>query len=332
MSIQRYFADDGGYGCNLINAPDGDLVLYHAHAAEVARLTGERDAYRTVLESAGYRQLDDLPSKGLDNARAVGKAAADITIKIKAERDDLEQRIDIAEHDSKKAWSALDLIAWHIHRRPAGECGHSELPQMVYDLMQERDAAVAAKERAIALLDELHSIVDGECPWLLDDDKDGYGDLGVQIEELLAAAQDAKPRTPLLDQLSTGPWPTFVEEVKTAAAERTACRALSPEPWAGAEGGGNSMGACECYDAEPIIVLKNKVVNARKKHQCDECGATIHVGIDYHYMTGVCDGEMITHHTCLFCHRVYRDLQGMGYCVLTGGLWELVEEIERGDA
>lgn len=72
------------------------------------------------------------------------------------------------------------------------------------------------------------------------------GPLTPQITDL-SAAQDAKTdhigdatemvsTTPLVGQLSTGPWPQFAEEVKAACAAKPAYRALEPEPWGGPEG------------------------------------------------------------------------------------------------
>lgn len=91
------------------------------------------------------------------------------------------------------------------------------------------------------------------------------------------------------------------------------------------------MGWGDCDDAETLEVLQSKTVKARKPHRCYECGKTINPGDQYHYLTGVCSGDMHQQHTCTFCRRVFEDLTAMGYCVLFGGLWEHVGEIERGD-
>lgn len=91
------------------------------------------------------------------------------------------------------------------------------------------------------------------------------------------------------------------------------------------------MGSCSCEDAEAVTVLKSTTCRARKPHRCYECGATINPGDHYHYLVGVCEGDMLTQRSCSFCRRVFEDVQGMGYCVLFGGLWETVGEIERGD-
>ncbi len=89
------------------------------------------------------------------------------------------------------------------------------------------------------------------------------------------------------------------------------------------------MGACTCEDGEHFDMLSEKDVRARKPHRCYECGKVIEPGQTYHCIVGVCAGEMVTMHTCRFCVRVRADLADMGYCVLYGGLWELVGQIER---
>lgn len=91
------------------------------------------------------------------------------------------------------------------------------------------------------------------------------------------------------------------------------------------------MGACECYDAVPFDILKSVARKARKSWCCYECGKFINPGDQYHYLAGKCEGELVVHRTCQFYRNVLEDLSSMGYCVLFGGLWELVGEIERGD-
>lgn len=169
-------------------------------------------------------------------AAMISDHAAEVA-RLTGERDDLEQRLDIAEHDSKKAWSALDLIAWHIHRRPAGECGHSELPQMVYDLMQERDAAVAAKERAEEVAVTVCNIVDKlKMKFAIQRNVNFTGGAVVQEfaaakEELvaaLAAAQDAKPRA--LEPEQGGP------DCTTCQHDSNTCDRAECPQWGGPEG------------------------------------------------------------------------------------------------
>lgn len=79
--------------------------------------------------------------------------------RLTAERDAYIQRLDIADHDAKKAWSALDQIAFHIHKGQAGECGHAELPQIVYDLVGELAGVKAERD---ALYDLAHAGIDAE--------------------------------------------------------------------------------------------------------------------------------------------------------------------------
>lgn len=91
------------------------------------------------------------------------------------------------------------------------------------------------------------------------------------------------------------------------------------------------MGSCSCEDGEPLDILSQQIIRARKSHRCFECGREIHAGDQYEKIKGVdCDGHS-TFKTCLFCARVRDDLVSMNYCVMYGGLWALTEEIERGD-
>ena len=90
------------------------------------------------------------------------------------------------------------------------------------------------------------------------------------------------------------------------------------------------MGACEC-EGENVDVLSDKIVKARKAHRCDECGREIKPGEPYRNLRGVSCGDMLVVKTCLFCQRVSDDLRGMGFCVPFNGLWDLVEQIERGE-
>lgn len=89
------------------------------------------------------------------------------------------------------------------------------------------------------------------------------------------------------------------------------------------------MGACSCEDAERFDILSQKDVRARKPHRCYECGKAIAPGETYDRIVGVCCGEMETMRTCRFCAGVRADLVSMHYCVMFGGVWELVEQIER---
>lgn len=91
------------------------------------------------------------------------------------------------------------------------------------------------------------------------------------------------------------------------------------------------MSACECLDSEPMDILHDKWVTCRKPHKCYECGKEINAGDRVRYQAGFYRGDFMQWWTSPFCERVFSDLERMNYCVLYGGLWELVGEIERGD-
>ncbi|MFU2208197.1 hypothetical protein [Solidesulfovibrio sp. C21] len=90
------------------------------------------------------------------------------------------------------------------------------------------------------------------------------------------------------------------------------------------------MGACAC-EGENLDILSSKVITARKAHKCSECGKEIRSGENYQKFVGVTSEGMFESKMCLFCYNVVKDLRSMGYCVVFDGLWNLVEQIERGD-
>ncbi len=74
------------------------------------------------------------------------------------------------------------------------------------------------------------------------------------------------------------------------------------------------------YDGDAAEFSDERIVRARKPHQCCECGDTIPVGAEYERAVGKWDGRMFTYHTCLACRDVRRNLccDGWTYTLL----WE----------
>lgn len=170
--LQTEFMDaivsDIGYSENVIVLESHEVTSrLTAHAAEVERLTAEIRVQRDEIEilttvrdgwQEKFRAAEDIVSN-LTAERDLLRAEADrlerdfnaaslSAERAAAERDAYIQRFDVADHDAKKAWSALDQIAFHLHGGQAGECGHSELPLMVFDLVGEL-AAVEAERDAL---------------------------------------------------------------------------------------------------------------------------------------------------------------------------------------
>lgn len=75
------------------------LIALNAKIKELeqanAALRAERNAYRAVLEGAGYQMLDKMVDCGPEFSRKVGLAAANLVIGIKHERDQLKSEIEV---------------------------------------------------------------------------------------------------------------------------------------------------------------------------------------------------------------------------------------------
>lgn len=57
-----------------------------------------------------------------------------------------------------------------------------------------------------------------------------------------------------------------------------------------------------CVDVDdPVEVLHDKVVTARKEHRCDECFSTIQPSTRYRYEAYVYEGDFTAHKTCRVC-------------------------------
>lgn len=66
-----------------------------------------------------------------------------------------------------------------------------------------------------------------------------------------------------------------------------------------------------------------RVVTARKRHKCGECGDMIEPGEQYEIVEGLWDGEWSRHKTCLPCRNARRDLM-CSFCY--GEIWADIEE------
>jgi hypothetical protein len=93
---------------------------------------------------------------------------------------------------------------------------------------------------------------------------------------------------------------------------------------------------CEC-DERPVF-SREKVVVARKPHQCIECKQTIPVGTRYHYFVGKWNewddkAKVGAFHTCLACNMDWKTLvdlvsehEGEEACVCMGFLRDAIAE------
>ena len=81
------------------------------------------------------------------------------------------------------------------------------------------------------------------------------------------------------------------------------------------------MTTCCCLyvDDGPSVVLKDKLVRARKSHVCGECRREIKRGERYEVLVGVWEGDLRTQKTCLLCTRVRDDLMTCGHYL--GAVW-----------
>lgn len=76
--------------------------------------------------------------------------------------------------------------------------------------------------------------------------------------------------------------------------------------------------ACDCsldtayMDAPSLISVAWR--KARKPHECGECGAAIHPGERYEYVSGLWDGEWGKHYTCQPCVAIRDWYCPGGYC------------------
>ncbi len=90
MSIQRFDLvnhTENYEDAEMIGFPDGDYVLFTDHAAEVERLTAERDSYRACLDGLEMREMDKMATEGPAMAAAIGSEMSRVIKSIMAERD-----------------------------------------------------------------------------------------------------------------------------------------------------------------------------------------------------------------------------------------------------
>ena len=77
------------------------------------------------------------------------------------------------------------------------------------------------------------------------------------------------------------------------------------------------MGCAEyecCSDVdEPLTLVTEKIVVARKQHTCGECQELIPVGSKYEITTGMSDGRWLRYKTCLRCLGVRTDCFKCGW-------------------
>lgn len=92
--------------------------------------------------------------------------------------------------------------------------------------------------------------------------------------------------------------------------------------------------ACECYWEDWYQeVHREKIVTAKKEHECCECKEPIKPGEQYEDIFIVWndydESWPTTYKTCLQCKRVRDDLFEQGYCLYYGFLWEHIKNEEK---
>jgi len=71
---------------------------------------------------------------------------------------------------------------------------------------------------------------------------------------------------------------------------------------------------CSCnYDGDSPELFSEKIVTARKKYRCFECGGIIKPGDKYEYVKGKWDGDFSSYKTCILCARIRDDLCQCGF-------------------
>ena len=71
-------------------------------ADRIEALTAERDAFRAVLESAGYNDIDGINT--VEHGHALGQEVASLTIQAIAERDALDAALAKADELAREAY------------------------------------------------------------------------------------------------------------------------------------------------------------------------------------------------------------------------------------
>lgn len=192
MSIQRY--DEVGQISTITETTDGDFVLYADHAAEVERLTGERDALEAMDRTQCPNCNNCIRDLREDKARLL--AERDAAVK---QAQEFESRIISAEMFAQSCMGDIDRFNF---------------------MQMQRDAAVARVEQMEGYLEKLKVLRDQyhiNIPAASEKvgrdmaESPGYwkGALDIvqyyateALRPLHAAAQDAKPRA-----TKPGQWP-----------------------------------------------------------------------------------------------------------------------------
>lgn len=85
---------------------------------------------------------------------------------------------------------------------------------------------------------------------------------------------------------------------------------------------------CCCIDVYVLPhVYKQRVIAARKKHECCECGRDIRIGDLYERTFATYEGDAHIYTTCLICRKIREDYFPCGYhhLGLAEELWECYE-------
>lgn len=190
-------------------------VMIADHAAEVARLTGERDMLRAEADrlERDYNAASKCAETVIDERDAA-------VAQVERAEDQLATIHGLA-YDAEVGACDKD---WALEKIRKVAFGDTTQPHHGKDW---RKRAERAEEVLHGLMIYTSDLQANAFPSAARQEMPHDHPLEI-ARAYFAAAQDAKTRTSLLDQLSTGPWPKFVEEVKAAAAERIVYRALEP--------------------------------------------------------------------------------------------------------
>ena len=80
-------------------------------------------------------------------------------------------------------------------------------------------------------------------------------------------------------------------------------------------------------DCEPPACYRYVLRTARRPHVCCECGGRIEAGEQYHYHSGVWDGEASDHKVCLDCEALRKVCDEDAMHDEQTGLGELAETV-----
>ena len=87
---------------------------------------------------------------------------------------------------------------------------------------------------------------------------------------------------------------------------------------------------CRVEGSDPATVYRERIVRARKPHQCGECGRVISVGERYRYAFSVYEGWGSSYYTCEHCCSgadwLARECGGYIFSEVAEELWEHASE------